>query len=57
IYENAWSDFDQEEEWIVEEPSGSTGIKEVEPSLMQVEQEDFSVIEIKETPFKSYTFE
>ncbi|CAG8793283.1 28031_t:CDS:2 [Dentiscutata erythropus] len=46
-----------EEEWIVEEPSSSTGIKKVEPSSMQVEQEDFSVIEIKETLFKSYTFE
>ncbi|CAG8754701.1 5860_t:CDS:2, partial [Dentiscutata erythropus] len=28
IYDNTWSDFEQEEEWNIEEPSGSTGIKE-----------------------------
>ncbi|CAG8612569.1 15986_t:CDS:2 [Dentiscutata erythropus] len=41
IYENMWSDFDQGEEWNVEEPFGSTGIKEdFESSSIQAEQED-----------------
>ncbi|CAG8800830.1 5094_t:CDS:2, partial [Dentiscutata erythropus] len=44
IYKDTWSDFDQGEEWNVEEPSGSTSIKEdSEPSSIQVEQKDFSV--------------
>ncbi|CAG8820414.1 27082_t:CDS:2, partial [Dentiscutata erythropus] len=55
-----WSDVDQGSElgWDMEEPSGSTGIKEdFEPSSMQVEQENPSVVEIVETFSKSYTFE
>ncbi|CAG8817535.1 3224_t:CDS:1, partial [Dentiscutata erythropus] len=56
IYNNAWSDFEQEEEWNVEKLSGLTGIKEdSRPSSMQAEQENPSVVVI-ETPFKSYTF-
>ncbi|CAG8725913.1 14560_t:CDS:2, partial [Dentiscutata erythropus] len=58
IYDNAWSDFEQGEEWNVEEPSGSTGIKEdFGPSSMQAERENPSVVVIEETLFKSYTFE
>ncbi|CAG8828210.1 7859_t:CDS:2, partial [Dentiscutata erythropus] len=50
--------FEQEEEWNVEEPSGSTGIKEAsETSSIPVEREDPSLVEIKETPFRSYTFD
>ncbi|CAG8823201.1 6576_t:CDS:2, partial [Dentiscutata erythropus] len=47
IYDNTWSDFEQEEEWNVEEPSGSTGIKEAsETSSIPVERKNPSVADL-----------